>query len=187
MVPEAGEPHALLQLGVTAVVFVAHLAVAARALTRANRAPASRAAWVAVVMLAPVVGMVAYLLLGETSIGRARFRRVEQALGRMGMAAAAITRLPAAAPVADTAAPLLELARSINGLPAVGGNRVTLLGDADSPAGAPESDCRRALDTLVADIEQARESVHIAFYIWLDDGAGGRVADAVAAAARPAG
>ncbi len=149
MVPEAGEPHALLQLGVTAVVFVAHLAVAARALTRANRAPASRAAWVAVVMLAPVVGMVAYLLLGETSIGRARFRRVEQALGRMGMAAAAITRLPAAAPVADTAAPLLELARSINGLPAVGGNRVTLLGDADSPAGAPESDCRRALDTLV--------------------------------------
>lgn len=184
MVPEAGEPHALLQLGVTAVVFVAHLAVAARALTRANRAPASRAAWVAVVMLAPVVGMVAYLLLGETSIGRARFRRVEQALGRMGMAAAAITRLPAAAPVAGTAAPLLELARSINGLPAVGGNRVTLLGDADSPAGAPESDCRRALDTLVADIEQARESVHIAFYIWLDDGAGGRVADAVAAAAR---
>lgn len=183
MVSEAGGAHATLQWGITAVAFVAHLLVAARALTRANRAPASRAAWVAVVMLAPVVGMVAYLLLGETSIGRARFRRVEQALRRMGAAAAAMA--PAApVAVADNAVPLLELARTINGLPAVGGNRVALLGDADSAADAPENDCRRALDALVADIEQARESVHIAFYIWLDDDAGGRVADAVAAAAR---
>ena len=31
----------------------------------------------------------------------------------------------------------------------------------------------RRLDTLIADIEQARETVHIAVYIWLDDGAGG--------------
>ena len=75
MVPEAGGAHAPLQWTIAALAFAAHLLVAARALTRANRTPASRAAWVAVVMLAPGVGMLAYLLLGETSIGRARFRR----------------------------------------------------------------------------------------------------------------
>lgn len=183
MVPEAGGAHAPLQWTIAALAFAAHLLVAARALTRANRTPASRAAWVAVVMLAPGVGMLAYLLLGETSIGRARFHRVEQVLRRMGAAAATA---PPAAPVTvvDGAVPLLELARTINGLPAVGGNRVQLLGEEGSPATAPERDCRRALDALVADIEQARESVHIAVYIWLDDGAGGRLADAVAAAAR---
>jgi cardiolipin synthase len=36
----------------------------------------------------------------------------------------------------------------------------------------------------VRDIGQAREHVHISFYIWLDDDNGGKVADAVAAAAR---
>jgi cardiolipin synthase len=41
-----------------------------------------------------------------------------------------------------------------------------------------------AIDALVADIEGAREHVHISFYIWLDDGNGGKVADAVCAAAR---
>ncbi|WP_226346927.1 phospholipase D-like domain-containing protein [Agilicoccus flavus] len=41
-----------------------------------------------------------------------------------------------------------------------------------------------SIDALAADIERARESVHISFYIWLDDDNGGKVADAVCAAAR---
>ncbi|QWP76924.1 cardiolipin synthase [Lysobacter sp. K5869] len=172
---------ASLNLGVTAVLFVAHLLAAARALTRPNRTPASRAAWVAVIMLAPVIGMVAYLLLGETSIGRKRVERIENAYKRMPS-----TDDAANAPreLADNAASLFELASSINGFHAVGGNRIALLGAADSPADQPKRDCQAALDALIADIERARESVHIAFYIWLDDYVGGRVADAVAGAAR---
>ena len=34
------------------------------------------------------------------------------------------------------------------------------------------SNSEAAIDRLVADIEHARESVHIAFYIWLDDDIG---------------
>lgn len=172
---------ASLHLGLTSFLFVAHLLAAARALTRPNRTPASRAAWVAVIMLAPVVGMVAYLLLGETRIGRARVDRIEHAGKRLPSPEDA-GNAPRAVP--EHAAPLFELARSINGFHAVGGNRIALLGDEDSAADDPKRDCRLAIDALVADIERARESVHIAFYIWLDDGAGGRVADAVAAAAR---
>jgi len=64
------------------------------------------------------------------------------------------------------------------------GNRIVLLGDPGAPADAPTRDCDLAIDALVADIAAAREHVHIGFYIWLDDHSGGRVADAVCAAAR---
>ncbi len=176
----------VLQWGMTLGLFVLPLLVATRALTRPNRAPASRAAWVTVIMLAPVVGVLAYLLLGETSIGRSRLQRLERVGRRLRPAAGEQQpMLPAAvAALPDNAAALFALAHSINGLQAVTGNRITLLGDADSPPADPRRDCRAALEALVADIEQARESVHIAFYIWLDDGAGGRMADAVAAAAQ---
>ena len=164
------------------LLFVAHLITVARALTRANRTPAARVAWVATIMLLPIGGVLAYLLLGETSIGRGRFERLSRT--------AAALRLPpqmsAAAPAnaAEHAAPLLDLGRSINGFDAVGGNRITLLGDAQAPASEPMRNPKAAMDVLIADIGQARRHVHIAFYIWLDDDTGTRVAQAVAAAAQ---
>ena len=162
-------------------IFVAHLLVVARALTRPNRTPASRVAWVAVILSVPALGVIAYLLLGETSIGRVRMQRLRR-----------MERL-LEAPKHDDAAEvdgrprinaLFDLCHSINGFRPVGGNRIALLGHRDAPIDQPKLDCRAAIDTLVADIEQARQHVHIAFYIWLDDEAGGRVADAVAGAAR---
>ena len=43
-----------------------------RVLLRPHRDPASRVAWIVVILAFPVVGIVAYLLLGETNIGRQR-------------------------------------------------------------------------------------------------------------------
>ena len=183
MTLQLGWVHAITAL----VLFVAHLLVVARALTRPNRTPASRVAWVAVIMLAPLVGMFAYLLLGETSIGRTRFRRLQRVRQRMArlVDAEVAQGVPGiAAVLPDNVIALFELAGSINGFRPSAGNRIALLGAVDGNAEHPSRDCRAALASLVADIEQARESVHIAFYIWLDDEAGGRVADAVAAAAR---
>jgi len=51
----------------------------ARVLLRPHRQPASRIAWVVVIIALPMVGILAYILLGETSIGR---RRVERASSR---------------------------------------------------------------------------------------------------------
>lgn len=178
--------HAPVQLGTTVVLFVAHIVVAARALTRPNRAPASRAAWVAVIMLAPLFGMFAYLLLGETSIGRSRLRRLERVRRRLALqmhADQARRGDDIAGPVLGSAGALFELARSINGFDATQGNHIVLLGAADGAVDDPTGDCRAAIDQLIEDIGQAHENVHIAFYIWLDDGTGGRVADALASAA----
>ena len=167
-------PQALL-------LFVAHLLVMARAITRPNRAPASRVAWVAVITFLPLLGVIAYLLLGETSIGRIRIKRLREAEARMPQPADAGVPTDA---VDARLKPLFDQAESINGFKPVAGNRIVLLGDPSAPPEQPMADSNAAIDTLVADIEQAREHVHVGFYIWLDDRNGGRVVDAVCAAAR---
>ena len=68
---------------------------------------------------------------------------------------------------------LFRLAHSINGFVPVSGHKAELLADADS-----------MIDRLVADIDAARETVHLLFYIWLADATGLKVAEAAMRAAR---
>src|SRR5437868_15290694 len=65
------------------LLFLVHVAVIARVILRPHREPASRIAWVVMIIALPVVGMVSYLLLGETNIGRRRVRRMREMLARM--------------------------------------------------------------------------------------------------------
>ena len=53
-----------------------HLTFVARAILRPHREPASRVAWVVVIVILPLVGIIGYILLGETNIGRRRIARV---------------------------------------------------------------------------------------------------------------
>ncbi|WP_246093943.1 MULTISPECIES: cardiolipin synthase [Mesorhizobium] len=162
-------------------LFVVHLIAVVRAITRANRTPAARVAWVVVIMFLPLLGVIAYLLLGETSIGRKRAQRLKAAEDRTARPDDA-----AYAPetIAPEAAAQFDLCRSINGLRPVAGNRILLLGDPEASSDQPTFDSDIAIDSLARDIEQAKEHVHIGFYIWLDDENGGKVADAVADAAQ---
>jgi cardiolipin synthase len=159
--------------------FAIHLLTVLRAVTRPNRTPASRVAWVAVIMSLPFIGVVAYLLLGETSIGRERVRRLNEAESRLAAPSGAGTK-----PGDPVAAAVSDLCRSINGFGPTSGNRVVLLGDPAASPAEPTLDCDRAIAGLIEAIEAAAEHVHVSFYIWLDDGNGGRVADAISAAAR---
>lgn len=49
-----------------------------RVLHRAHRDPAARAAWIMIIVTLPALGAIAYLLLGETSIGRTRLARLKR-------------------------------------------------------------------------------------------------------------
>ena len=160
-------------------VFAIHLLTVLRAVTRPNRTPASRVAWVAVIMCLPVIGVVAYLFLGETSIGRERVRKLHEAERRLAAPSGA-----GGEPGDPAAAAVSDLCRSINGFGPTAGNRVVLLGDPAASAAEPTLDCDRAIKGLIEAIDAATEHVHVSFYIWLDDGNGGRVADAISAAAR---
>lgn len=152
------------------LVVALYAAFIIRAVVRPNREPASRVAWVMVILLAPAVGMFAYLLLGETSIGRARKKRLADAEAHVPM------------PNDESFAPpglssrdrmLFALGRSINGFRAVAGNRFELMADSNA-----------AIASIVSDIGQARDHVHVSFYIWLDDHNGETVVEALVAAAR---
>lgn len=163
------------------LLFLTHLLVAARAIIRPNRTPASRAAWVLVIMFLPVIGIIAYLLLGETSIGRRRVGRLKKAETATAAPMSADYRPK---DIASPTAELFEFCKSINGFEPVAGNRIRLLGDPKIPPSEPTRNSDIAIESLIGDIDAARDHIHIGFYIWLDDHNGGKVADAVAAAAK---
>ena len=175
----SGASDDLIAAAVAAGGFVIHLATVLRAITRPDRTPASRVAWVAVIMCLPVIGVVAYLLLGETSIGRERARRLRDAESRLAAPSAA-----GAEPGDRTAASVSDLCRSVNGFGPTAGNRIELLGDPGAWPAAPTRDCDAAITALIAAFDAAADHIHLSFYIWLDDENAGRVADAICAAAR---
>jgi cardiolipin synthase len=147
-----------------------------RALLRPHREPASRLAWVVVIIVAPIVGMLAYLLFGETNIGNRRIARFKRAMARLPSFAAMSRHEGEAQAEADIDPrhkPLFRVGQSISGFPPVGGNRGRLLGGSDD-----------VIDHLVADIDAARDHVHVCFYIWLADTNGLKVADALKRAAQ---
>src|SRR5262245_8931908 len=165
--------HQILPWLWTALFFLAHLGFVARAVLRPHREPASRVAWVVVILVFPALGIVAYVLLGETSIGRRRAARVREVLARLPDPAAIAGPGPIPhTPIPERYAPLFRMGRSVNGFEPVGGNRAVLL---------PNSNA--AIDTLVADVDAARDHVHLAFYIWLPDTNGLKVVDALKRAA----
>src|SRR5579863_7293221 len=151
-----GASDAFVWAVVAVGAFVIHLLAVVRAITRPNRTPASRVAWVAVIMCLPIIGVVAYLLLGETSIGRERVRRLHEAERRLAAPSGASTE-----PGDPVAAAVSDLCRSINGFGPTAGNRVVLLGDPAASPAEPTRDCDAAIKALVEAIEAATEHVHV--------------------------
>lgn len=144
------------------------LIVLARAILRPHRQPASRFAWILVIIVAPIVGALAYLLLGEARLGGRRRQRgvaIDARLGRP--AATSDATLPA------NYEGTFRLAASVNGLGPTSGNRARLAFDSNA-----------AIHEIVADIDAARATVHACYYIWLADGNGLKVKDACLRAAR---
>lgn len=144
-----------------------------RALLRPHREPASRTAWILVILSMPAIGMLAYVLFGETSIGRTRLERYRKVVDetRQKVAPALLTgRFDA---VGERHAHLFRIGQSVNGLGPTAGNTARLFADTNA-----------AFDSLIEDIDAARNNVHLLFYIWLDDRNGSRVAEAAMRAAR---
>jgi len=159
------ESSLLVWLGGVAWVAV-HAAFVARAILRPHREPASRLAWVLVIVMLPVIGIVGYLLFGDVDIGRRRSGHRHDVVGSLP----AFSGSPAEVPPRD--AHLFRAGKSISGFDPVGGNRGTLFSDSNAN-----------VDSMIADIDAAREHVHLLVYIWLADRNGLRIIDALKRAA----
>src|ERR1043166_5788376 len=158
----------------TGSFFLVHLGVIARVILRPHRDPASRIAWIVVIVVLPVIGILTYLLLGETSIGRRRVSRLHTVLAIMpDLTEVAGMNSPNLEPkIPEAYAHLFRLGHSINGFEPVGGNRATLLPDSNT-----------TIESIVADIDASQDHVHLVFYIWLPDNNGLKVVKALKRAA----
>ena len=133
-------------------------------------------AWIAIVAAFPLAGVAAYLLVGDKRISQRDDQRLAgrktdfDEFKRLGLTAADSkidwSRHPKAAKQ------MAALGQFSAGLPAVHGNDVKLFGSS-----------LKALDRIIADIDQARESVMMEFYIWDAEGKPKDVCEALKKAA----
>jgi cardiolipin synthase len=145
--------------------------VCVRVLLRPYRQPASRIAWVVVVVSLPLFGIFAYLLFGEVNVGRARIARMREVARRLRTSAGAVDQgFLAVAP--ERYEHLFRIGHSITGLRPVAGNRGALLADSN-----------HTITAMVDDIDAASAHVHLLFYIWLPDNNGRKMVDALIRAA----
>jgi len=158
----------------TVVFLLVHLGVITRVILRPHREPASRVAWIVVVIVLPAIGILAYILLGETSIGRRRVRRLCAVLAAMpDLTKAPGMDAPNLQPkIPETYAHLFRLGYSVNGFEPVGGNCASLLPDSNA-----------TIESMVADIDASQDHVHLISYIWLPDNNGLKVVEALKRAA----
>lgn len=145
-----------------------------RVLLRPHREPASRIAWVLVIIVLPVAGIITYILFGEANIGRRRVERIRKVLSRLPhvseTAGAEATNVQIDVP--EGYAQLFEVGKSVNGFDPVGGNRAQLM-----------EDTKETIGSIVADIDGAKDHVHLLFYIWLPDNNGRKMVEALKRAA----
>ena len=164
----------MVATGLYAAVYLLQVAVIIRALLRPNREPSSRIAWIVVIAILPGIGIVAYLLLGETNIGRKRIERSREVIAALPIPSAnrqeGDRRVDMSLP--QDIRSLFRVGESVNGFQPVAGNTAMLTADSNA-----------AIDNMVADMDAAKEHIHLAFYIWLDDNNGLKVVEALKRAA----
>jgi len=146
------------------------VALIVRVLLRPHREPASRIAWIVVIIALPMLGILAYILLGETNIGRRRVERMREVIARLpdGADAAGADATNLQVDVPQRYAHLFQAGKTVNGFDPIGGNRAHLMPDSNS-----------TIASMVADIDAAKDHVHLLFYIWLPDNNGRKVVEAL--------
>jgi len=165
-------PMGVVPWVVLVIEILGQLALVAYILARKHRSPATSLAWVVLIMTLPVVGVFAYLFVGEARLGsrrRNRHRDIVAQTRAEGWLHGAVGQYPE---IESALAPQASLVESVGGFPLRGSNEVKLIGDTD--------DCIAA---MVADIDAATDHCHLLFYIMLGDASGAAIVQALSRAA----
>ncbi|MGF1691799.1 cardiolipin synthase [Photobacterium kagoshimensis] len=132
-------------------------------------------AWLMIIYIIPVGGIIAYLLFGELNLGK---KRAKRALDMFSPYADWFQRLndcPEHQPqlMSQYARPICDLCENRLGIPSLVGNSLSLQ---DSP--------QTILRSIIDDIKQAQLSIHLEFYIWHPGGLADEVGVALIDAAK---
>ncbi len=134
--------------------------------------PAAARSWLLLVFFLPLLGLPLYLLLGQPWLSRQRRRRQEQASQAIREGQVPQQALRWQPPPTGPAAEVVPLVERLGDFMPLRGNAVELL-----------DDYQGSIQALVADIDTARDRVHLLYYLMFDDGVGQAIADALARAA----
>jgi cardiolipin synthase len=132
-------------------------------------------AWIFIVMTFPIIGITLYVLIGERPVGRKLTRKII----RMNREYEKITEEMRTLYAGDKLNLPIEarsfslLAESNNGTPVVTGNKVELY-----------TNSLEILQLFIDEINQAKKSLHLEFYIWALGGDADRVGEALIAASK---
>jgi cardiolipin synthase len=150
------------------------LAVGLRVLMRRCPEPGSLT-WLLVLLLVPVLGLVLFLLIGDNQLGRRRARRYERLSRGTRERAVALWRHRCSEWTAEDEPyrRISTLGTNLSGSPPLTGNALELLDDA-----------AEFMERLIVEIDRAKEHCHLGYYIWMPQGRGVAVAEAVVRAAR---
>ncbi|SUD90881.1 cardiolipin synthase [Psychrobacter phenylpyruvicus] len=151
------------------------LAVSLRVLSRHDLTAQARLAWLVVLFILPYGGVVVYWMFGEVHLGfnfEHRYNKITQQLN---------SNFPAVLGNKDTMTkvidqeyqPAFAYSASVNGFHTTLGNKAELMPD-------PKTTEER----MIADFDAATDHIHVMYYIWLDDGMGTAIAEALMRAAK---
>ena len=132
-------------------------------------------AWFLIVIMLPLLGIALYILIGERPVGRKLTRKIIH----MNQKYEKVTEMMRQQFVADRQKLPVEgralslLAESKNGSPVVAGNKIEL-----------HTNSLKILQNFIDEINRAKKSLHLEFYIWALGGDADRVCEALIAAAQ---
>ncbi|MER7560208.1 cardiolipin synthase [Nocardioides sp. NPDC126508] len=119
-----------------------------------NRRPGSAMAWLLAIFLIPGVGLIGYLLLGQTRLDRRRHERQRALNEEVTRYVAGLPRPPYPDSLSQVDSTTIELNERLGSLPATPGNQVDLI-----------ADYRGSIEAMTAAVDQAEHYVHVQFYI----------------------
>jgi cardiolipin synthase len=143
-------------LAVLAVVAGLTLRVVALGVIPGNRKPSTGMAWLLLVLLSPILGLVAFALFGSARLESRRHARQQRVIGANAAGAGDLTGAPTSSgvPQDPVVRSLVTLNQNLGALPLTSGNDVDVIEDYSA-----------SLAAMTAAVDEAEHRVHVEFYI----------------------
>lgn len=139
--------------------------------------PGIALAWLLLVAVLPLFGLVLYLSFGERRVGQSRARRMAAQRADFDILKKEFFRESMTAVDWSTHPPMSQqmdrLGRNKRESPTLAGNKLMLY-----------SDTQQILEAIATDVDRAKNSVQMAFYIWHEGGRADKVLEAIICAAQ---
>jgi cardiolipin synthase len=132
--------------------------IAALIIVPRDRKPTAAMAWLLAIFLIPFIGIILFLLIGDTKLPKKRRKRQEHLDRLIAERADAVVLESDRSDWPEWFSSLAKQNQTLGSMPAIAGNTATLIGDYQG-----------SIDAMAAEIDTAQRFVHIEFFIVAKD------------------